>query len=133
MRSRSVETLCHFCTWHRQTPVLAADQHLYALAKQIQWQWPDYGEDRFVIIFGGLHLELASLRSIGTLLQDSGWTSAICEANMASSGTAETFLTETYHTNKASTPDDNMPSTQVDEEGVPRLLPRRTRKPTTGP
>ena len=47
-----------------QTPVLAADQPLYALAKQIQWQRPDYGEDRFVIIFGGLHLELASLSSI---------------------------------------------------------------------
>ena len=30
-----------------QTPVLAADQPLYALAKQIQLQWPDYGEDRF--------------------------------------------------------------------------------------
>ena len=46
-----------------------------------------------VIIFGELHIELASLRSIGTLLQDSGWTSAICEANVASSGTAESFLT----------------------------------------
>ena len=76
-----------------QTPVLAADQPLYALAKQIQWQWPDYGEDKFVIMFGGLHIELASLRSIGTLPQDSGWTSAICEANVASSGTAESFLT----------------------------------------
>ena len=29
-----------------QTPVLAADQPLYALAKQIQWQWPAYGEDK---------------------------------------------------------------------------------------
>ena len=44
-------------------------------------------------MFGGLHLELASLRSIGTLLHDSGWTSAICEANVVSSGTAESFLT----------------------------------------
>ena len=33
------------------------------------------------------------MRSIGTLPQDSGWTSAICEANVASSGTAESFLT----------------------------------------
>ena len=44
-------------------------------------------------MFGGLHIELASLRSIGTLLQDSGWTSATCEAHVASSGTAESFLT----------------------------------------
>ena len=33
------------------------------------------------------------MRSIGTFPQDSGWTSAICEANVASSGTAESFLT----------------------------------------
>ena len=76
-----------------QTPVLATDQPLYELAKQIQWQWPDYGQDKFVILFGGLHIELASLRSIWTLLQDNGWTSAICEPNVAPSGTAEYFLT----------------------------------------
>ena len=30
--------------------VIAADQPIYALAKQIQWHWPDsYGEDKFVI------------------------------------------------------------------------------------
>ena len=28
-----------------QTPVMAADQPLYALLKQIQWEWPEYGED----------------------------------------------------------------------------------------
>ena len=44
-------------------------------------------------MFGGLHIELASLGSIGTLLQDSDWTSAICESNVASSGTAVYFLT----------------------------------------
>ena len=36
---------------------------------------------------------IAEMRSIGTLLQDRGWTSAICEANVAASGTAESFLT----------------------------------------
>ena len=65
-----------------QTHVLAAYQPQYALAKQIHWQWTDHGVRKFVIMFGGLHLELASLRSIGTLLQDSGWTSAICEPNV---------------------------------------------------
>ncbi len=41
---------------------------------------------------GGLHIELAAMRSIGALLQDSGWTSALVEAGVASSGTAESFL-----------------------------------------
>lgn len=76
-----------------QTPVITADQPLYALMKQIQWTWPDYDEKKFVIMFGGLHIELAALRSVGTLLEGSGWTSAINEAGIASSGTAESFLT----------------------------------------
>lgn len=75
-----------------QVPVIAADQPLYALAKQIQWQWPEYGEDKFVIMFGGLHIEMAALRSVGTLLQESGWSDALTEAQVASSGTAKSFL-----------------------------------------
>lgn len=75
-----------------QTPVIAVDQPLYALAKQIQWQWPEYGEEEFIIMFGGLHIEMAALRSLGSLLQDSGWTSALTEAKVCSSGTAESFL-----------------------------------------
>ncbi len=76
-----------------QVTVIAADQPIYAVAKQIQWHWPEhYGEDKFVIMCGGLHIEMAALRSIGTLLQDSGWTGALVEAGVASSGTAESFL-----------------------------------------
>ena len=76
-----------------KTPVIAADQPIYALAKQIQWHWPEkYDEDRFVIMFGGLHIEMAVLKSIRTLLQKSGWTEAIVEAGIASSGIAESFL-----------------------------------------
>lgn len=45
-----------------------------------------------MIMFGGLHVEIAALRSIGTLLQDSGWTSAIVEAEVASFGTTESYL-----------------------------------------
>ena len=77
-----------------QTPVIGADQPLYALAKQIQWQWPEkYGEDKFVLMFGGLHIEMAAFSSIGNLLKGSGWTSVLTDASVASSGTAESFLT----------------------------------------
>jgi hypothetical protein len=44
-------------------------------------------------MFGGLHIELAALKSLGTLLQNSGCTEAIVEAGIASAGTAESFLT----------------------------------------
>ena len=36
---------------------------------------------------------MAALRSLGTLLQDSGWTNALVEAVVASPGIAESFLT----------------------------------------
>ncbi|GFO25218.1 hypothetical protein PoB_005172300 [Plakobranchus ocellatus] len=56
-----------------QVPVLTLDQPLFAIAKQIQWNWPnDYGEDKFVMLLGGLHLEMASLATIGDLLDGSG-------------------------------------------------------------
>jgi hypothetical protein len=76
-----------------QTPVLACDQPLYALAKKIQWQWPEkHGEQKLVVMLGGLHIEMAALRALGDWLEGSGWTSAIAQANVASAGTADSFL-----------------------------------------
>ena len=43
-------------------------------------------------MFGSLHNEMAALKSIGTILHKGGWTEAIVEAGIASSGTAESFL-----------------------------------------
>ena len=40
-------------------------------------------------MFGGLHIELADLK---TLLNSSGWTSALVQAGVATSGTADSFL-----------------------------------------
>lgn len=76
-----------------QTPVITADQPLFVLAKQIQWEWPNlYGENKFVVMFGGLHIEMACFRILGDILRDSGWTGALIEAEIATSGTAESFL-----------------------------------------
>ena len=77
----------------KQSPVVAFDQPLYAIAKQIQWQWPaKYGVGEFVIMMGGLHIEMAALKAIGNWLEDSGWTSALTEAGIASSGKADSFI-----------------------------------------
>jgi hypothetical protein len=76
-----------------QTPVIACDQPLYALSKQIQWTWPDlFGENSYVIMLGGLHIEIAALKVLGDWLENSGWTSALEQANVASPGTADSFL-----------------------------------------
>ena len=75
-----------------QTPVLTFDQPLYALAKQIQWKWPEkYGEDKLVVMFGGLHIEMATLKTIGDWLQGSGWAQALVQAEIATAGTADSL------------------------------------------
>ena len=76
-----------------QIPVMAVDQPLYALAKQIQMNWPDtHGEDKCFVILGGLHIEMATLRALGIWLQDSGWVPALVQAEIATPGTAESFI-----------------------------------------
>lgn len=76
-----------------QVPVIAFDQPLFAVGKEIQWLWPsDYGENKFVIVFEGLHIEMAFLKVIGDWLEGSGWTVILADANVATPGTAVSFL-----------------------------------------
>lgn len=83
----------------QQIPVIALDQPLFALAKMVQWKWPaTYGENNFVVMFGGLHLEMGLWNTLGDLLEGSGWTAAITEADVASSGVAQAFLKASHIT-----------------------------------
>jgi len=48
---------------HLNPPILALNQPLFVLVKQIQWTWPtSLGEDHFVLMLGGLHIEMAILQ-----------------------------------------------------------------------
>jgi hypothetical protein len=49
-------------------------------------------------MFGGLHIEMALWNTLGDLLECSGWTTALCEADVASSGTADSFLKASHLT-----------------------------------
>jgi hypothetical protein len=76
-----------------QVPIITLDQPLYAIAKEIQWAWPEtHGESKFIVLFGGLHIEMAALKVLGDLLDGSGWTETLVQAGIASSGTADSFL-----------------------------------------
>ncbi len=76
-----------------QIPVTTFDQSLFALAKMIQWCWPEsHGENKHVVMFGGLHIEMALWNTIGAFLDGSGWTTALCDAGIARAGTADSFL-----------------------------------------
>ena len=82
-----------------QIPVLACDQPIFAQCKYIQCKWPGiYGENKMIIMLGGLHVEKVLWYSVGDLLAFSGWTEALTEADVATSGTAESFLKASHIT-----------------------------------
>ena len=73
-----------------QNPVTTFDQPLFAFVKLVQWKWPvPHGESVRVVMLGSLHVEMALWNTLGDL---SGWTTALVEADVASSGTADSFL-----------------------------------------
>jgi hypothetical protein len=76
-----------------QVPVMACDQPLFALSKFVQWKYPEtHGEDKFVVMLGGLHTEMALWSVLGDLLDGIGWVSILTEADVATSGVAQSFL-----------------------------------------
>ena len=82
-----------------QIPVMTVDQPLFALAKQVQW--PGYlGENKFIVLLGSLHIEIALWRMIGDLLADLGWTTVFTEAEIASAGTSDSFLHASHVTKR---------------------------------
>ena len=82
-----------------QIPVMACDCPIFAKAKFIQWTWPaTYGEDVFLVMFGGLHLEMGMWNMLGDYLACSGWTIALADAGVATSGTADSFLKSSHVT-----------------------------------
>ena len=42
-------------------------------------------------MFGGLHIEMACFKHLGDLLCHCGWTTALSDVDIATSGTAESF------------------------------------------
>ena len=76
-----------------QECVMSMYQPLYADAKYVQWAQPEkYGEKIFVLVMGGLHLEMALWGCVGDLLEGTGWTTVLTEAEVASSCVSNSFL-----------------------------------------
>ena len=55
--------------------------------------WPlAYGEDKFVIVFGWMHICNAVLDILGDLLVENGWTDALIQAHITSVGKADSYV-----------------------------------------
>ena len=82
-----------------QIPVLACDQLLFAIVKNIQWTYPnEFKEHKYVIMFGGLHIEMAAWKVAGTWLEDSGWSDVLTLSDVAAAGRAESYLNSAHLT-----------------------------------
>lgn len=76
-----------------QIPFMAMDAPLDALTKCIHWNWPEtHGEDQYVVMLGGFHIEQTMWETLGDYLEGSGWTTVLTQASVASSGIAHSFL-----------------------------------------
>ncbi|KAK3915994.1 Putative aryl-alcohol dehydrogenase AAD10 [Frankliniella fusca] len=76
-----------------QTAVVGCDQPVYALGKAIQWNWPEkYGGKNLLMMLGPLHIEMAFLKVIGSLLEGCGWLQIVISSGIATSGSAEALL-----------------------------------------
>ena len=43
------------------------------MAKQTQWEWPTLCEEnKFILMFGGLHIVMTCYKILGDILRDSG-------------------------------------------------------------
>ena len=104
---RNVNTSVHLS--HCSAPTISGprphsgyDQALHGCGPEssgASQSWPDagrnihrpqeYGEEKFVVIFGGLHIEMTALKTLGDWLQGSGWVQALVQAETA---TADSFL-----------------------------------------
>ena len=72
-----------------QIPFITGGQPLYAIMKQCQWEWPDdVGEDKYVVLMGGLHLEMAVIKILGQWLDGSDWAHALAESGVTTPGRA---------------------------------------------
>ena len=84
-----------------QIPVLTLYQPLYTIAKEIQWSWPSmYGEEKYVVLMGGLHREMALLNVLGNWLDGSGWVAIMAASNVTTEGRADA-LQSGSHTSTA--------------------------------
>ena len=77
-----------------QIPVTTFDQPLFALAKLVQWKWPESQVRQSMWLCWGvsIHAETALWNTLGDMLEGSGWITALTEAEVATSGIAESFL-----------------------------------------
>ncbi|KAK2708486.1 hypothetical protein QYM36_014184 [Artemia franciscana] len=70
-----------------QALVIAYDQPLYKIAKELQWLMPDeYGEGKLAVMMGALHVKMAMNSVIREVLSVSRWEQELTDAAVFTAG-----------------------------------------------
>lgn len=74
------------------------DISLYALCKQLQWQYPEiYGISKAFFILGGLHIEKQIEQILGSYYKGSGLTDLLVISKVCSAFLSGSFITRTRY------------------------------------
>ena len=66
--------------------------------KKMQWTFPDiFGEDKFVVMLGGLHIETALWNTTGDLLRLSGWPETLKKSGLVKTEAAATDFLKAFN------------------------------------
>ena len=74
-----------------QIPVLTVDQPL-CYSENNSVEMDEYGEKCYVVLMGGLHIEMAMLKVLGSWLSGSGWSYVMTSADVTTEGRAAGLL-----------------------------------------
>jgi len=58
-----------------------------------------YGEGKYIVIMGGLHVKMASLKMVGHWLDKSGWGIALVQADITTRGSGADGILKAAHVN----------------------------------
>ena len=71
-------------------PVIVLDQPLYTIATKIQWhESQNFWEDKYVVLMGGLHIEMSFPGVIGEWLDGSGLSTLITKSGFITEARAD--------------------------------------------
>ena len=80
-----------------QKAVITFDGPLFLLAKKLQWKYSEIvGEDKILVRPGDLHIEKLWWEINGSLLEGSGWTTMLNNADIATTGRAQSYLSGSH-------------------------------------
>ncbi len=51
-----------------------------------------YGERHYIVMLGGLHIEMCTLKCLDNWLEESGWINVLVQTDVASTGVADSFI-----------------------------------------